>query len=333
MSAATDLKLSVIVPAYNGALTLPICLDALLRARQHINESEIFVVDDASTDDTASIASRYDVHLLRARHNSGPAAVRNLGAAQATGSILVFVDADVEIAQDALKRIAEHFQNASGAALIGSYDDSPKETNLISRYRNLLHHFVHQNAPDYATHFWTGLGAIRKTVFESQGGFDEQRYGRGCEDIELGYRLRADGHTIAMDKALQGKHLKHWSLISMIRTDLLLRAIPWTHLLIQYKHIPNDFSLGQSQRVSVAMAWLSLLAIPVISSHPYVLSTALLLFAGINWPFFKFLAANGGWALAATCLPLHLLYHFNAGAGFLIGILVSSLPRKAQTVS
>ncbi|MGR9085628.1 MAG: glycosyltransferase [Gammaproteobacteria bacterium] len=329
----TDLKLSVIVPAYNSAPTLPACLDALLRARQHILEAEIIVVDDASTDATAAIASRYGIHLLEIRCNGGPAAARNLGAAHATGGILVFVDADVAISEDALERIAEHFRKASGAALIGSYDSSPREKNLTSRYRNLLHHFVHQHAPECATHFWTGLGAIRKPVFDSFGGFDEEHYGRGCEDIELGYRLRAAGHSIAVDKSLQGKHLKRWTLGSMVRTDLLVRAIPWTRLLIQYKRIPNDFSLGLAQRVSVALSWLSLTAALAFPSQPFPLMAALLLFVGINWPFFRFLETSGGALFSAACLPLHLLYHFISGAGFLIGIFMSSPGHEGPAVT
>lgn len=328
----TDSKLSVIVPAYNSGQTLAACLDALLRACRHIHEAEIFVVDDGSMDDTASIASRYNVNLLQIRNNSGPAAARNLGAAQATGNILVFVDADVAVSEDALKRIAAHFKKAhSASAVIGSYDNSPMEKNLISRYRNLLHHFVHQNAPEYAPHFWTGLGALHKSVFDANGGFNEDKFGRNCEDIELGYRLRANGCNIALDKELQGKHLKRWTLLSMIRTDLFIRAIPWTRLLIQYKHIPDDFSLGRSQRLSVALAWLTVITAPFVLIPPHFALITLLAFIGINGSFFKFLAVNEGILLSAACLPLHILYNFNAGAGFLTGIIMASLPQKAQT--
>jgi hypothetical protein len=149
----------------------------------------------------------------------------------------------------------------------------------------------------------------------------------------LGYRLRANGHAIVVDKALQGKHLKHWTLISMVKTDLLVRAIPWTKLLIQYKHIPNDFSLGLAQRVSVALAWLFLITIPFIPSEPYLSFAVLLLFVGVNGSFFRFLVKNEGWLFSAACLPLHVVYHFISGLGFMIGIIISFLPQKAQTFS
>jgi glycosyltransferase involved in cell wall biosynthesis len=329
MVSETEPELSVIVPAYNSAETLADCLDALLRARQQIHGAEIFVVDDGSTDDTASIASRYNVSLLRIHNNSGPAVARNLGNKHATGTILVFVDADVAVSEDALKRIEEHFKiTGSTSAMIGSYDNSPRETNLISRYRNLLHHFVHQNAPEYAPHFWTGLGTLRKSVFDSIGGFNENKFGRDCEDIELGYRLRANGCSITIDKELQGKHLKHWTLLSMVKTDLFIRAIPWTRLLLQYRHIPNDFSLGWTQRISVALAWL-IVMIPLSSLVPgYFEFIALLVFIAINWPFFQFLAKTENWLLSTACIPLHILYNFNAGVGFLAGLTMASLPEK-----
>jgi len=332
MLSETGPKLSVIVPAYNSRQTLTACLDGLLSACRHVHAAEIVVVDDGSTDDTASIASRYNVNLLRITDNHGPAAARNLGARHTTGNILVFVDADVAVSKYALKRIAAHFEIPhSASAVIGSYDDSPGEKNLISRYRNLLHHFVHQNAPDYAPHFWTGLGALRKSDFDAIGGFNEDQFGRTCEDVELGYRLRANGCKIAMDKKLQGKHLKHWTLLSMARTDLFIRAIPWTRLLIQYKHIPDDFSLGRSQRLSVALAWLTLIATPFVLIPPHVALVTLPAFIGINWPFFKFLAINEGLLSSAACLPLHLLYNFIAGTGFLAGIVMASRPTKTRS--
>lgn len=319
--------ISVIVPAYNSADTLTLCLDALMTAKNISDFVEIWVVDDGSSDDTVTIVSRYDVSVLSLASNSGPAAARNVGAKHANGDILVFIDADVAVAPDALQRIANYFQHDDRIALIGSYDNDPKERDPISRYRNLLHHFVHQNAPTYATHFWTGLGAIRKSIFDSIGGFDEARFGRGCEDIEMGYRLRAQGYPIALDKNLQGKHLKHWTFKSMVYTDLFIRAIPWTQLLIQYQQMPNDFSLGLTQRISVTLAWLIPITLPMMFSMPILPLCTVLLFVIANWSFFRFLATHEGGLMSAACLPLHVLYHFISGLGFLIGMATALCPK------
>ena len=58
---------------------------------------------------------------------------------------------------------------------------------MVSQYRNLLHHFVHQHGHAEASTFWAGCGAIRRAAFDAVGGFDAARFPRpSIEDIELG---------------------------------------------------------------------------------------------------------------------------------------------------
>ena len=323
------LRLSVIVPSYNCAESLGCCLDALLECSQ-IFPDEVIVVDDASTDRSVEIASRLGVKLVTSRTNAGPGATRNLGAAHASGDILVFVDADVAVAPDALGRLAQHFsRDPDCTAVIGSYDRAPKARNFISEYRNLLHFYVHHHAPEQVSHFWTGLGAIRISAFNTVGGFNETEFGRVLEDVELGYRLRDAGYRIHLDRAVQGKHLKRWSFGLMVRTDLFLRAIPWMHLILARKEMPRDFSLGWGQRASVAMSWLSSLALLAALAEPLAIAVMLLAlgaFVMVNLSFFRFLRARCGWALVLIALPLHWLYHFNSGVGFLLGVIFFMWP-------
>src|SRR5262245_14909514 len=101
---AGRLALSVIVPVYNDRAGLSRSLPALAAGAGP--DVEIIVVDDASTDDSAAVASRFPARLIRMPANAGPAAARNSGARQATGDILVFVDSDVVVAPGALDRVA-----------------------------------------------------------------------------------------------------------------------------------------------------------------------------------------------------------------------------------
>lgn len=323
------LRLSVVVSSYNCAESLGCCLDALLEGSRIVPD-EVIVVDDASTDRSIEVASRPGVRLVRSGTNAGPGATRNLGAAHASGDILVFIDADVAVAPDALGRLTRHFARAPDcAAVIGSYDSAPKARNAISQYRNLLHCYVHNHTPEQVSHFWAGLGAIRVSAFNAVGGFNETEFGRVLEDVELGYRLRDAGYPIHLNRAMQGKHLKRWSIGSMARTDLFVRAIPWTHLILARKKMPRDFSLGWGQRVSVAMSWLSLFALLAAPATPLSLAVMLLAlgaFAGVNLSFFRFLRARSGWALVLSALPLHWLYHFNSGVGFLLGVISFKWP-------
>lgn len=318
-----DVRFSVIVPSFNAAGTLGPCLDALLE-HSRVLPHQVIVVDDGSRDRSVAVASRPGVEVITTENNAGPGAARNLGAARADGDILVFIDADVAVAPDALSRLARHFSGEPDCvAVIGSYDSEPEARNPISRYRNLLHYYVHQHAMKQASHFWTGFGAIRKPVFDAVEGFDET-FDQGIEDVELGYRLRDAGYPIRIDPAVQGKHLKRWSFASMTRTDLLVRAVPWTYLILTRKEIPTDFSLGWGQRVSVTMAWLSLSALPAALVWPgalVVMAAALGLFILVNLDFFRFLRTRGGWTVALTAVPLHWFYHFNSGLGFILGII------------
>ncbi len=314
------LCVSVIVPVYNDAAGLFECLNSL-KAQAH-TETEIVVVNDASTDESAAVADSAGVKLFSLLKNSGPAAARNYGAARACGDILFFVDADVVLAPGGIERVRRTFDERRDlAALFGSYDASPRASGVISQYRNLLHHFVHQNGQSEASTFWAGCGAIRREVFAEIGGFDEARYRRpSIEDIELGYRLRRRGYRIFLDKSLQGKHLKHWTLFSFIHTDIFGRAIPWSRLILETKMLPNDLNLKWDQRASFVLVCLACLSLVLgfFWFQSFALAVvAILVLIGLNRRIYLFFARQRGWAFALACVPLHFAYYLYSGFSYI----------------
>jgi len=312
-------RVSVVIPAGNAAETLPDCLEGLLA--QNADEFEILVVDDASTDDTTEIAEASGARVFRTERNSGPSTARNLGAREARGDILFFVDADVVVRQGAITRVREFLdRNPSVAAVFGSYDDEPRAKGALTQYRNLLHHYVHQNGKREASTFWSGCGAIRRAVFLEVGGFDEVAFPWSIEDIDLGYRLRQAGHTIVLDRHLLGTHLKRWTLRSVIRTDVFRRAIPWTRLNLERHVAPDDLNIKKSQKFSVLLAALAFLSLPLAFVDPWFLAAGGLAAAGIvavNLHLFRFFHRRRGPVFALQCVPLHLLYFFYSGVSFL----------------
>jgi glycosyltransferase involved in cell wall biosynthesis len=88
-------SVSIIIPAYNGAALIARCLESVL-AQAGRFLLEVIVVDDGSTDDTASVVEnlRQDRLRLLRQENRGPAAARNAGLAQATSRYTAFLDAD-----------------------------------------------------------------------------------------------------------------------------------------------------------------------------------------------------------------------------------------------
>jgi hypothetical protein len=204
--------------------------------------------------------------------------------------------------------------------VFGSYDASPRAPGLVSRYRNLLHHFVHQQGHREAATFWAGLGAVRRTIFLAVGGFDVARFPEpAIEDIEMGYRLRHAGHRILLDRDLQGTHLKAWTLASMIRTDLMRRALPWGRLMIERGAVARDLNLRTDQRWSallLAVALVALVLAPLRSELWGAALIAILAVVVLNRRFYALLLRRGGLLFALGSIPLHLLYFLYSGFAF-----------------
>ena len=290
------MRLTCIVPATNRPDTLPRCLAAIAAAAPP--PDQLIVVDDSTI--------------------THPGLARNAGARTATGDVLVFVDADVTVHPDAFERIRRAFESdAQLVALLGSYDDSPDAPGVVSAFRNLLHHYVHHRGAGPVATFWAGLGAMRRDAFEASGGF----VAHPIEDIELGMRLSGQGARLMLDPAIQGTHLKNWNLYGMLRTDLLIRGIPWVGLLLEHRgsSASSTLNLGWRHRFS-ALASLALL-VSLVLWKLWVALAALTLLVALNFDFYRFLMRRQGIARAVCGVALHWLHQLVAIAAVPIGVL------------
>jgi GT2 family glycosyltransferase len=290
--------LAVVIPATDGPATLQRAVAAVERAES--SPEELIVVDQPA--------------------GLGPAGARNLGARRAQCDILVFVDADVEVHQDAFARIRNALdRDPSLAAVFGSYDDDPGASGIVSDFRNLLHHHVHQENAGVATTFWAGLGAIRRDVFLELGGFDEERFPHSSvEDIELGSRLHARGGHVRLDPTIQGKHLKEWTLASMIKTDLLRRGVPWLRLVLEKRSGATELNLGWRHRVSTIASLLMFVGLMRRSSR--LVGTMLALLIVLDRPFYGLLFRRRGLRLLVAGVPLHLVHRLTSAVAVPIAV-------------
>ncbi len=282
------MNVSVIVPMYNSQTTLEACLDALCASEYP--DCEIIVVDDSSTDASLEIARKYPVSLVELEGGpGGPARARNRGVQIAQGELLLFLDSDVLVYPDTISRIVQAFQaDPAIAAAFGSYDENPSHRDFLSQYKNLIHYFTHQDGVEQAETFWCGCGAVKREVFQVIGGFDAGRYpAPSIEDIEFGYRLRASGYSIRLLKDVQVKHLKQWSLKSLIKTDIFNRAVPWTHLILRQRNLPNSLNLNMTQRLATFVLLLLLLHLALFIFQPNLLVlpflTVLFMCSAASW--------------------------------------------------
>ncbi len=318
--------ISVIIPVYNGGYPFVCSLLALKQTK--FTDWELIVVDDGSTDKSALIAREFGAKVSTTEGRKGPGAARNLGAKTAKGDYLCFIDADCEICGDALAELAKTLKaRPESDALFGSYDDQPQAANFIAQYRNLLHHYVHQQGQEDASTFWAGFGVVRRSLFNRLGGFDTQRYSRpSIEDIELGYRIEQAGGRIYLAKHLQVKHHKAWNLTNVIKTDIFDRGIPWTLLLHSNKaYVVDDLNLKTSSRISVVAVY-SLLACLFLAFYHFqavVFSMVLIgLLLYLNWDLYRFFSHQRGIIFAAKSILMHWLYYAYGGLSFVLGTLL-----------
>jgi GT2 family glycosyltransferase len=319
---------SLIVPAHRGGPMLEACLDHI--ARLDPAPGEVIIAVDGADPAVLAAAARRSFTALACPTAPGVAATRNAGVRASRGAVLVFADSDTLLPTDHLARLtALWVRHPEAAAIIGSYDAAPAAPGLVSRYRNLLHHYTHQRGAEEAQTFWAACGAVRRDAFEAIGGFDEAYRIPSVEDIELGYRLRRAGHHIRLAADWQVKHLKRWRLRDLIVTDIGRRAIPWTRLLRREGRLDNDLNIDRSSRLNAALVCGGG-ALVVAGSvwGPGLPAGAILLAVAVvrNLPFYRFLGRTGGWPLAVGAVPLHWLYFAGAVVGFLLG-LIRSNPR------
>ena len=298
MHSRGPLRLSVVVPASNRPRTLDACVAGIERAKRA--DDELLVITEPG--------------------GSCPATLRNAGAIRARGDVVVFVDADIVVHDDALERLRTAFDaDAELVAAFGSYDDAPPG-GTVAMFRNLRHHPVPQSAAGPACTFWAGLGAVRREEFLAAGGIDDRRYPRPMlEDVELGLRLTDDGKRILLMPEVAGRHLKSWSLRQMVRTDVRDRGVPWTRLLLERRRAPAVLNLGWRHRLSA----LCIAALPVLAVLGLVAGVVACaaLFVALNARFYALLVRRMGAVRGLAGIALHALHHALALAALGIGVL------------
>ncbi len=184
--------LSLVIPAWNEAATLPRLLDSIDAARARwvaqggrAGAIEVIVADNASTDATAQIAHARGVRVARVDKRV-IAAARNGGAAIASGEILAFVDADSRIHTDAFVAIAAAMANPRTLGGATGVTMARWSLPIVLTYAAMLPMI-------WLTGFDTGVVFWRRSDFVDLGGYDESR--PAAEDVHFLWRLARLGKS------------------------------------------------------------------------------------------------------------------------------------------
>ncbi len=325
--------ISVIIPVYNGVQVILHCLDAVFASSY--KDYEVIVVDDGSTDGSGELAAKRPCHVLQMPRKSGPSAARNHGAGTASGDILFFLDADITIEPDTLAKIAQTFDDRPEiSGLFCSYQHDTPAHNFFSQYKNLIHHYTHQTSHEIATTFCGGFGAIKRSVFARMGGFNvDYLY---LEDIEMGYRLNQAGHLIMLNKAIQVTHLKRYTFVSLIRSDVHGRAIPWTRLMLSKHKFQNDLNTKTNNVFSVPLAFLLPMTLAAALYTPYALvvfAALALAFVSLNTGFYRYVRRYRSLAFMLQTIIMNWFTYIYSGYGLVAGVVIFLRERIGELLS
>lgn len=319
------MQISIIIPCYKNEDTLIKTLESI--KHNILKDFEVIIINDNPNKDINLNYEDYTfpIQILKNEKNEGCAISRNRGAQIAKGEILFFTDADVILMPDTIERLIKDL-NEETPASIGCYTKKTPITNTFSVFKNIFHHYNHQSLKNYSKTFWTGCGAIYKKNFLELNGFDTSKKISPIEDIDLGYRLSSKNYKIKINKNAFAVHLKQYSFAKLIRSDLFERAVPWTHIILKNKKLPNSSNTSAKYKISVLMTLLFfILNLNNILNFSYLNTflalLPLLIISLLNRKFLKLTSHTYGIIFTIKSIVLLLIHFLCCAAGFGIGLL------------
>ncbi|MDD5677975.1 MAG: exopolysaccharide biosynthesis polyprenyl glycosylphosphotransferase [Kiritimatiellae bacterium] len=333
----TAIYASVVVPAYNGADTLPACLNALVSQDFPADRYEVIVVDDGSTDTTPEVVRQYAARsgspIIRyfRQTNQGPASARNHGAREAEGQILVFTDADCEPATNWLQEMCRPFSDTSTeiTGVKGVY--RTRQESVVARFAQMEFEgrYRKMRKLKYVDFIDTYSAAFKKTVFASLGGFDTSFPEANNEDVDFSYRLASKGYKLVFNPAAAVYH-RHPATIFKYLKQKFGRAFWRMAVYRTYpEKIKSDSYTPQTLKLQILLSFMILAALAVwlyFGKYQIFLYICLALFILSAIPLFMALTRQppmkGLFLLLVSPFML-----FARGLAMGLGILWSLLPR------
>jgi len=303
------MKLSIIIPAFNAATTLPVTLGSIPPSNDH--QIEVIVVDDASSDATAEIARRFTDKVLVMERNQGPSIARNRAARLATGEVFLFIDADVELLPGTLERvIATLTDNPECAGVAGNLSTDSQSETFIGTYKNLYMHYAFRDNRRSTGAPYTSIVAVRRAAFEAVGGFVDVLPN---EDRIFGIDLARKGYQVLFDTDIQVRHHRSYGwrefmVVEAKRAKNIVQLHLETKLLGRGRmkeHIPPSFVLALA--LVLTCPTLAVAGLALWPALLWAVPVAGLGFVTTLLPFTLFLGRHRGFCFAAAGLLFSIL--------------------------
>lgn len=324
-------QVSVIIPVYNGALTITPVIEALYRS--NFKDFETVVVHDCSTDNSAEVLhelnEKYPFRLFEFPENRGVSKARNTGAREARGEIILFIDADCIVLPDTIGHCVETLRQGDSICVGGAYTSEPWDQDFFSNFQSLYIHHVETKVehPDYiATHCM----AIRKQVYDEFGGFKEDYFighAASVEDVELSHRLISAGHQLSRPSDIQIQHMfrfnfgksvrnaikksKYWTMYSLYNRDVMKDSGAASHEL-KVNVGTQVINLGLVALAGLMRSWWPLVGVAFL----YGVNTA------VSYNLLRLIKRKKGWWFLVRAMAYYqFIYPYVVAYGSFMGIL------------
>ena len=269
---------SIIIPVKDRPKDIAECLQSLAGLNYPEDKMEVIVVDDGSKQSISDIVSSFNAKLIRIEESQGAAVCRNIGAQNAGGDILAFLDADCMADKNWLREMVPFLQ-IEGIGAAGGLVDSYYHKSHLDRYEEAFSslsmgkRMIFQGNTESNFYVPSCNLLVKSTVFRAMGGFKKGMH--VGEDVDLCWRIRKNGHVLLYVPVGKVDHKHRNKLFKMLqrRKDYGTSEAPLYY-----------FHRDKKKRFPISIfAVLSLLALitSILLQNPYI-ACSIVLFFGID---------------------------------------------------
>ncbi len=324
-------RLSVVIASRNATPFLPMVLESI--ARSGGVETEVIVVDDASTDGTATLAEARGARVVRFDTPQGAAVARNAGARAARGQWVLFTDHDCCMREDTIPRLLEGLARHRGKVVVGgTYSTRPHDAHrFASRLQSLHVHYSETRRPD-PDYIASHCLAMERTAFLEEGGFPEglsRILPNGCcQDVLFCHALRQKGYRLVVDPSIQVVHIFNFTLAHSV-FNAFWKSRAWTRVALAEGSLLRDSGSASSEMKASALLLASALAAGIlgVGLRPFAVAAPLLALASVlaSARFYRFVRSHEGWWFTVRAVGLYSVQLLAILLGGLVGAVSGPL--------
>ena len=258
----------VVIPAFRAGESLPACV-AALHASTRRDDLQIIIVDDGQNVCLERLLENFpDIRVVDQGPSGHPGIARNRGAEGIDpDDIIVFVDADVELENDAIEHLVAPIESGEADATFGCLSTNVEGMSFAQMYKQLyLSHIYSRYSGRLENYFWTAISAVKASTFAELGGFKRCAPGTLNEDTELGISLTRAGRRVVAVPEARGRHLKPYTLRGLVQNDFA-KGCSSVSLFLGRSGVKlsDNLHASKSDMRAVFMAGVVLISSPVVA--------------------------------------------------------------------